>query len=537
VTRAARFARVLLAVLPLCPVLVFILRSPWLESSADDDVAILEIGTLEALSGKQLVGPYSRFNWNHPGPAEFYVLAPPYLLGGRRTGALGLGALLVNAVAAGALVWVSGRLLGGRRGWWTLLLLAGFLAHLGPAIAGGVWNPYITLLPFALFLFLAAGFALKGTVYLPAAILVGSFVVQTHIGYAPAVAVAAAAALWERLRAPHGADEPRRTSRLLVISGALLAVVWFPPLLEQVRNTPGNLTLLARFLRHPGTSHGFAQAFGPVSLQLGAVPLRLATLLVPSTSDQKALGAGFLTLFLVALLPLARARAVRHGDDGARVFGTLGLAGLAAAFFAILRIRGDVHDYLVLWISATGLFAWAAAGAAILGPEEGAGRKTWPAAFRVLGPALVCVVVALAAAGNARRVAGESPVGLTPIEPVRALTRVVRADLARHPATRPLFVMGAHDTWPPASGLFLELRRAGVAFSIEEDWWPMFGRSFRPDGREDRTIALGDAAFAAEMRARGVAEFVGEGGGTYVFAVDGSTPAVFARREEESPGP
>src|SRR5437016_3928499 len=40
------------------------------------DAALIELYTMSATRGEQLLGPYSRFRWHHPGPAMFYALVP-----------------------------------------------------------------------------------------------------------------------------------------------------------------------------------------------------------------------------------------------------------------------------------------------------------------------------------------------------------------------------------------------------------------------------------------------------------------------------
>jgi hypothetical protein len=45
-------------------------------ASPASDFALLELSTGEALRGAQLLGPYSRFGWRHPGPAYVYLQAP-----------------------------------------------------------------------------------------------------------------------------------------------------------------------------------------------------------------------------------------------------------------------------------------------------------------------------------------------------------------------------------------------------------------------------------------------------------------------------
>src|SRR5688500_15389528 len=52
------------------------------------DLAVTELYTELATRGQLLVGPDSRFAWNHPGPIYFYVLAPLYAASGHRAGAL-----------------------------------------------------------------------------------------------------------------------------------------------------------------------------------------------------------------------------------------------------------------------------------------------------------------------------------------------------------------------------------------------------------------------------------------------------------------
>jgi len=537
-TGPAGFLLVLLAILPLLPTLASILRSPWPESSADDDLAILELRTINAGRGEHLVGPYSRFGWSHPGPAEFYLLLPAYRLLGGRTAALGLGAALLNLASAAALGFVAVRLLGVRRGAPVVALLAGLISFLGPSVSGSAWNPHVTVLPFTLFLFLAVAFALEGASWLPAAAFVASAVVQTHLGYVPVVAAVSAAALWERSRTATLRAEWPRSRRAVLLALALLVVLWLPPLVEQIRETPGNLTLIARFLRTSGSAHAFTEVIGAVAPPLAAAPVRLATLLVPSTSDQRSIGAGFLTLLLVALLPLARAAAGRRGDAVARVLSTVGLVSLAAALWSVLKIRGEIFDYLVLWTAAVGVVGWSALAAVALGPAaEGPPGGAGDALARRTGLVAVAaalLLAALATASNARRVKDEAPVAGSPIAPLLDLSEKIRASLAESRVRRPLFSIGTHDTWVPAAGVFLNLHKAGIPFAVEEAWWPMFGRAFRPTGREDVRVVLGDLSLDGALGPRPDHRFVARSGDTTVYVV--TDPEWLGRHLRRGPG-
>src|SRR5580765_4791246 len=60
------------------------------------DTAVIESYTWMASTGDLLLGPYSRFQWHHPGPVAFFWIAPFYALSGARPAGLGAGALALN---------------------------------------------------------------------------------------------------------------------------------------------------------------------------------------------------------------------------------------------------------------------------------------------------------------------------------------------------------------------------------------------------------------------------------------------------------
>src|SRR5689334_8524947 len=84
-------------IVPFALLLVRVVRSGWLASS---DWAAIELRTRDVgTSHTPLVGVYSRYGWNHPGPLLFYVLALPYRLFGAQGHGILAGALIVNAAA------------------------------------------------------------------------------------------------------------------------------------------------------------------------------------------------------------------------------------------------------------------------------------------------------------------------------------------------------------------------------------------------------------------------------------------------------
>ena len=84
------------------------------------DHAIIEWRTRDLFEHFPLVGPYSRFDWFHPGPALFAVLALPYHLAGATSGALAFSALVVNGAAVLATL-----LIARRRGGLPMLMVTG----------------------------------------------------------------------------------------------------------------------------------------------------------------------------------------------------------------------------------------------------------------------------------------------------------------------------------------------------------------------------------------------------------------------------
>ncbi len=153
------------------------------------DNALIELRVRDVGSHPVLLGPFSREGWNHPGPALFYLLALPYRMAGGHPIGLLLGALAVNAAAIAGMAVIARRR-GGQVPLLAMLLLLSLLVRtLGVDFLADPWNPNITVLPFGLFLFLCWDMTCGGAWSLPLAVGVGSFLVQSHLGYAPVTAV------------------------------------------------------------------------------------------------------------------------------------------------------------------------------------------------------------------------------------------------------------------------------------------------------------------------------------------------------------
>jgi len=110
------------------------------------DWALIERGTrVVGTAHTPLVGAYSRFGWDHPGPWLFWVLSVPYRLFGASHGLLA-GAALLNAGWLLLTSWCAHR-----RSGWPLVALTGaavaVLVHsLGSSFLFDPWNPYVPVL-------------------------------------------------------------------------------------------------------------------------------------------------------------------------------------------------------------------------------------------------------------------------------------------------------------------------------------------------------------------------------------------------------
>ena len=341
-----------------------------------DDLALIDLHVRRALVWKQQLGVFDHNNWNHPGPAYFYLVSFVYRVLGSGARSLFLAATLLNGLAAAACVVVVRRRTSPSRALWAsvwIALLVWVLASGGPgsttyseSVLGALvspWNPMVVLFPLLLLALLCAAAVDRSTPSLVGGLLVASYVVQTDISTLPvAVALVGGAGVARiatvvadrRRRVGAGADRVAsgRRGPVLVAAGlVLLVVMWLPPLIQQFTNDPGNLTLIARFFTagHPGqglSSALWSVAAGTSVLLLG--PAEVMTSILGGTPMHAALAVA-----VGVATPVVAAVTVVVGVRSRRRF-TVGVAGLCllsclAAVVAVLHAVGYDYGYLVIW--------------------------------------------------------------------------------------------------------------------------------------------------------------------------------------------
>jgi hypothetical protein len=284
----------------------------------------------------------------------YWLLAVPYhLFGDRPEAILAAGATLnaVTVAALSAVAWRRGRL---PLVALTMAAIAILIHAMGPAMIRDPWNPFVTLLPLALTVFLVWS-VIEGDFWMwpPLAFLV-TFELQSHIGYLPMLAtlgISVFAISWRSKSM--GALLPTSTKQrfwVLGISFAVLIGCWLPVVLDQVVGT-GNLAAIARYFLSPGDSPaGFGTAFHVAADQLrfpSSPWLGRSELAGP---DGALLGSGLAAL-IVPVLAMAGSLwvAARMGVLAALRFQLVVIATALGGLIATARVTGPLFDWVVRW--------------------------------------------------------------------------------------------------------------------------------------------------------------------------------------------
>jgi len=349
----------LAAALPLVVLIGSLARAGWAPTG---DEAVIAWRSWDVLAGPSpLLGQFTQASAASsvpvfdPGPLLYWVLSvPTHLLpaAGAMVGSLAwsAGCVVVACVAAGR----AGR---ARAAWGVaagfLLLEWSLSAVAGEAPA---WNPYAGLLPFAALLVLTVVVATGRLGWLPAAVLLASFLAQAHLMYAPAAAgclvLGAAAGFAARRRSARQTASRSWGLPTVLLTVLVTAACWWPAVYQQATGRPGNITeLLHAVLGTSGPTVGWRLALGSLGETLGPRPGWAGPpvgFVVPRTAPATAAWvAAVIVLLAVASVGVLAARHRRSGlaaAAGTAVVSALGacwaLAGLSvetAGSYAYIR--------------------------------------------------------------------------------------------------------------------------------------------------------------------------------------------------------
>jgi len=395
-------------VLPVAVALAVLRHPPWLPlfDNALIELQVRDVGTartpLLGLGGR-LEGFGAR--GSHPGPLAFYVLAPVYRLLGADGWALLAAVGMVAAIGAVLAVGIAHR-----RGGWRLALVVTIVLGLLFRAYGAwrlvdPWNPHLPLVWWFVFLLAVWSVLCADWPLLPVAVFAGTWCAQTHIPYALLVAGLGAlvvGGLAQQWRHQRDEAERGRLRRWVGGSAGLAALLWLPPLIEQVRHHPGNLAVIVENFRHPyDDAVPLGDAFGNWIRHLDLHAL-LTSGRVPNgwVPGGQPLGGAVSLLAWLATAGLAVRGARRHQEqDGTlvRLHLVVGVA-VVLGLVATARIFGPLWPYLVLWAwGTTALMATAIAWTLLdaLPRLPLASRWSSPRAGRIGAGALVAVAAVI----------------------------------------------------------------------------------------------------------------------------------------------
>ena len=196
-------------------------------------------------------GLIGRMNWNHPGPAMFWLLSPGALLArvdSRPFLVWNVIIVSVPLIAALVLAWA----LGTR--FFSVIVLSTLLAliALPASVIRSPWNPWFPIPLLVLLFVLSARVVFGKTRDLIGVAIIGSIMVQTHVGTALIVAsLAISAATFVAIDARRSRAMPNRWRSTVAWICASTVFLWILPVIGVVRDVRGNLLDLGRYFLHP----------------------------------------------------------------------------------------------------------------------------------------------------------------------------------------------------------------------------------------------------------------------------------------------
>ena len=522
--RNVAWALVVVAVVPIVVAAARALLHHWLPVGDDGLIAVRAgdvFGSATPLIGQAAsVSIHAPRPLNHPGPLLFELLAAPIAVLGRAAGTA-VGVAVVNGASIAIAAWVGWRHGGLRRSALASLVGAALAWSMGSALLYDPWQPHVLLLPFLAFLFLVWGTAEGDLVLAIPAVAIGSLLVQTHLtyGYLVPLLLIGATGLGLVRRRGHTARDGRSPARPLVVAVGVGAVLWIPPVVEQLTTRRGNLGRILDLVRASPDAivgwHGavritggvlarppfwlrdsFADAIRPKGQPVGANAVSVATAGVPSFR-WSAIAMGVLLLALTALAVWSwrrRRTAVLTGVGVA-------MAAIAIGLFTASRVGTDIvgvapHQFRFLWpIGAFTTFV------VLDGVLEPTARRAGPRRFVIATISALVVVASVANLPTAAATGGPQLDGWS-VPVMRDLDR----QLGRLRTAAPLLVEWSDLRFqePISGAIMAELASRGIRFVTASPYEIRhLGPERRYDGHNARSKVFYRSGTVARQRRLG----------------------------------
>jgi hypothetical protein len=464
------------------------------------DHALIEMNIRDVGRFELLKGLYSRDVWSHPGPFFAYLNAPFYRLFGEAQITTNVMAVVINAVSVLGMGIVARRRGGLPLMVATLLFASLMVRTMGAEFIQDPWNPYVTVLPYGLLVFLAWSLLCGDVKALLPATVVATYLAEVHVGFVllavPLYGLGVLGLVHHRWRRPPEGDDRglvRSLARPVLLAGAVGAVLWLPTAIDVLRHgSDSNLAHIARWFRDgEGDTHSFQDGWRVITGQFGLPPEWLTN----------ALGQDFFTgepthiripqfPWLLGLLAAGAIVLWRRGKgDGRRLVGVVALV-LALGILAVVRTVGGAFYYRLRWVwiapmASAVIVAWAT-WLLVTSRWPGSARRIIQGGMVAL--AVVSAVNISTAATSGTPLAGDSEV-------LETLYPQVLDEIDTSPGAGVVLVSDVnHNGAWYARSIVLELERRGIPVKVPADREALFGahRVLRDEPVQARLVVVFD---------------------------------------------
>lgn len=430
----------------------------------------------------EIYGNYSRWGFNHPGPAFFYCYAVgDYLFHdflpvfpSPHQAHIFIG-LLVQTLFLGIALGTFSQF---ARSW----LFTGFLTlwaagqfSVVPDILMGIWPPYVLIMPLLAFVASAAAVASGHKSYLPWLCLSAGFLAHGHVAQPLFILPIATIAFSAYLRGRRPNLQPGNDRLEWLVSGLLLLIFLAPIMLDFLKGRESNLVLIINHLKtHARESKSLGQAIGYFIYFLlyksdpeTIIDSSTYSLLLLIRQNIQVLLLWAVVVLLPSFLLLRKPSLVANSSSGERYFQWLTILGGVALLMTIQWGRmqdGSMYAF-------NGFFNYALIFIAALPFLLVVARAVEPflPGLAVLLINCGCLLVLILVPGQPIKSVQES---------VPLLSKKTKELLASC-EQRPIFLqLERHEVWPRAVAVALTLERERVPFLVAPEWGFLFGRRY-----------------------------------------------------------
>jgi hypothetical protein len=460
---------------------IVLIAQPSSQQWVSADLAMFEIYIRNAANGQQLLGAYSQFGWNHPGPLPFYAFLPFYLVAGHGQHALNGGALATNLLALLVIAWMTMRHGGGALALAVAVFLLVYIIRI-PELPSSFWNPHILVLPLAAWLALCAAIAIGEMALIPVAVLIGSWLIHAHLGLT--VAVIACGMVTAGFARRSGRSVPRFTVWLTAV---VLIAAWALPVGQQLTHTPGNMRRIAEFFLSQDAARP------SIAVSIRAAGAMVAGLFRPAF--QVAPGWSFepvewrwviVTIAIAVMLALIVRAEWRRGGRYNAALGACCLALIGAGHLSATNIRGTITDHQLFWLSIVGVVSVAVIVTGVIQPRLHNISRAPLTVITLLLYAASCAMTFRAFVDRA------NPPRFIESRTVETLTGAVTAAVRNGLVDR-ILVEVDPQAWDIAAGIVLHLSKADIHVRVDPRLVWLYGVPYRADGLENTLLTVAKA--------------------------------------------